>query len=198
MVQASISIGHPTYVYSRPSTGAPDSSSKIQVIHDFQSTGVHIIEGYLDEYDKLLSVLHKVDAVIALLPIPQHLEQLKLINGIKEVGNIKRFIPSEFSVESGRAHSLPSFQRIIDTKKKIRRVIKEAKIPHTIVVENAFGAYFVDYLLNPQEQRDEITIYGDGKAKDSLYNSFVGFGLSCHFLSNANQTIDRENQEPFI
>ncbi|ERN20656.1 hypothetical protein AMTR_s00070p00166570 [Amborella trichopoda] len=129
------------------------------------TTALNMGPGYLDEYDKLLSVLHKVDAVIALLPIPQHLEQLKLINGIKEVGNIKRFIPSEFSVESGRAHSLPSFQRIIDTKKKIRRVIKEAKIPHTIVVENAFGAYFVDYLLNPQEQRDEITIYGDGKAK---------------------------------
>ncbi|ERN20657.1 hypothetical protein AMTR_s00070p00170930 [Amborella trichopoda] len=162
MVKASISWGHPTYVYSRPSTKASDSSSKIQVIHDFESMGVHIIQGYMDEYDKLLSVLHKVDDVISLLPIPQHLEQLILINAIKEVGNIKRFIPSEFGIEAGKAYGLPPLQRISDTKKKIRSAIKEARIPHTFITGNSFGAHFVDYLLNPQQQMDEITIYGDG------------------------------------
>ncbi|KAL4183349.1 hypothetical protein AMTRI_Chr11g97760 [Amborella trichopoda] len=168
MVKASISMGHPTYVYSRPSTKASDSSSKIQVIHDFESMGVHIIQGYLDDYDKLLSVFQQIDVVISLLPVPQHLEQLRIIDAIKEVGNIKRFFPSEFGVESRRAHSLRPFQRIIDNKKEIQRAIKEGGIPYTIVAGNGFGAYFVDYLLNPQHQRDEITIYGDGHAKAVL------------------------------
>ncbi|ERN16530.1 hypothetical protein AMTR_s00031p00110470 [Amborella trichopoda] len=113
----------------------------------------------------MLSVLRQVDVVISLLPIPQHLEQLGLIDAIKEVGNIKRFFPSEFGVESDRANSLPPFQNIIDNKKKIRRVIKEAGISHTIVAGNGFGAYFADYLLNPRQQKDYTTIYGDDQAK---------------------------------
>nr|DAD33803.1 TPA_asm: hypothetical protein HUJ06_012654 [Nelumbo nucifera] len=35
----------------------------------------------------------------------------------------------------------------------------------TIEAHSAFAAYFIDYLLHPHDQREEVTVYGSGKAK---------------------------------
>ena len=43
----------------------------------------------MDEHNKLVLALQEVDVVISTLAVPQHLEQLKLIEAMKDAGNIK-------------------------------------------------------------------------------------------------------------
>ncbi|RWR83219.1 isoeugenol synthase 1 [Cinnamomum micranthum f. kanehirae] len=164
MVEASESMGHPTYAYVRPTSSAINSS-RFQTLCEFKSMGVIVHQGHLDEHDKLVHAIQQVDVVISALAVPQYLDQLKIIEAIKEAGNIKRFVPSEYGNEVDRVFGLPPFQAILDNKKKIRRAIEAAGIPYTFVSANSFAAYFIDFLLHPHEQRDEVTIYGSGEAK---------------------------------
>lgn len=43
MVKASVSMGHPTYVYVRPNTPATNSS-RLELLHEFESMGVKILQ----------------------------------------------------------------------------------------------------------------------------------------------------------
>jgi hypothetical protein len=60
---------------------------------------------------------------------------------------------------------LPPFEAFLDKKRKIRRATEEAGIPYTFVSANCFGAYFVNVLLRPHEQPQDIAVYGSGEAK---------------------------------
>ncbi|XP_042488000.1 isoeugenol synthase 1-like isoform X1 [Macadamia integrifolia] len=165
MVKASICLGYPTFVYVRP-LSSTSSSSKQEAHGGFQSMGVTIFQGELDEHEKLVSSFQQVDVVISTLPVPQHLDQLKIIKAMKEAGNIKRFLPSEFGHEVDRGTALPPFQRLLDDKKKIRRATEEAGISYTYVAANTLAAYFIDLLLHPHDQlREEVIVYGNGEAK---------------------------------
>ncbi|KAL7101923.1 hypothetical protein ACP275_08G086100, partial [Erythranthe tilingii] len=169
LIKASISMGHQTYAFVRR-IKSDTNPSKIQHLKDFESIG-----GELDEYEKLIPVLKEVDVVISALAVPQHLDQLKIISAMKEAGNIKRFVPSEFGNEVDRVSGvLPPFQKLLDNK-KIRRATEEAVIPFTYVSANSFAAYFVDYLLHPHDSTsDDGTLYGDGEAKAVLnYEDFA-------------------------
>ncbi|XP_075485033.1 eugenol synthase 1-like [Primulina tabacum] len=169
MVRASIKLGHPTYVYSRP------HSDHAEVLNEFQSLGAIIVKGQLDDHEKLVSALGEVDVVISALAYPQVLDQINIVEAIKVAGNIKRFLPSDFGCEEDRISVLPPFQAFLDKKKKVRRAIEEANIPYTYVSANCFGAYFVNYLLRPYDQRQEITVYGTGEAKAVLnYEKDIG------------------------
>ncbi|KAL3503874.1 hypothetical protein ACH5RR_033715 [Cinchona calisaya] len=163
MVKASIKLGYPTYVYSRP------NSTKTDLLKEFQSLDATIIKGELEEHEKLVSVLKEVDVVISALAYPQVPEQLKIIEAIKTAGNIKRFLPSDFGCEEDRVTVLPPFQDFLNKKKLIRRATEEAGIPYTFVSANCFGSYFVNYLLHPHDhQREDIIVYGSGEAKAVL------------------------------
>ncbi|KAG5049130.1 hypothetical protein JHK85_010233 [Glycine max] len=168
MVKASVTLGHPTFVYTRP-LDAQTPSSKAQLCKEFNSMGVTLVHFELQgqgelEHDQILAVIKQVDIVICSLPYPQVMEQLKIIDAIKVAGNIKRFLPSDFGVEEDRVNPLPPFQAFLDKKRKIRREIEAAGIPYTFVSANCFGAYFVNYLLRPYE----ITVYGNGDTKAVL------------------------------
>eukprot|EP00261_Vitis_vinifera_P033329 XP_019074572.1 PREDICTED: eugenol synthase 1 isoform X1 [Vitis vinifera] len=88
MVKASVKMGHPTYVYSRPTT-PQTHSSKIELLKEFQSMGVDIVQGELDEHEKLVLVIQQVDVVISALAYPQVLDQLNIIDAIKVAGTTK-------------------------------------------------------------------------------------------------------------
>ncbi|CAA0809869.1 Isoflavone reductase homolog P3 [Striga hermonthica] len=129
----------------------------------------------MEDHDKLVSILKEVDIVISVLAIPQVLEQHKIIEAIKVAGNIKRFLPSDFGVEEDRVAALPPFQAVLEKKRKIRRAIEAANIPYTFVSANCFASYFVNYLLHPTEQKQEITVYGTGEAKAVMnYEEDIG------------------------
>ncbi|KAH9289687.1 hypothetical protein KI387_033804, partial [Taxus chinensis] len=166
MANASVSLGYPTYAFVRPSSAVP-RSSKSTLLQKFRDDGIHILEGSLDDHNSLVNAFKQVDIVISAVAIPQHMDQLNIIKAIKEAGNIKRFLPSEFGNEVDRIRSLPPFQRINDIKKTIRRATEEAGIPYTFVSANSCAAYFVDYFLHPRQkpQPEEVIIYGDGLTK---------------------------------
>ncbi|KAF2322219.1 hypothetical protein GH714_008751 [Hevea brasiliensis] len=124
--------------------------------------------GELGEHEKLVSVLKQVDVVISTLAIPQHLDQLKIISAKTEVGNIKRFVPSEFGNEVDRVSGLPPFEAVLANKRRIRRATKAAGVPYTFIFANSFAAYFIDYLLRPHEKPDQLVVYGRGDAKAVL------------------------------
>ncbi|CAB4309171.1 unnamed protein product [Prunus armeniaca] len=168
MLKASVSLGHPTYAYVRPIKPKTDSS-KLLLHKEFEAMGATIVQGELDDHEKLVIAVEQVDVVISTVAVPQHLEQLKLIKAIKDAGNIKRFIPSEFGNEVDRVSGLPPFEALLDNKRKIRRAIEAAGIPYTYVSANSFGAYFVDYLLHPRKKTNhQVTVYGTGEAKAVL------------------------------
>ncbi|GMJ04363.1 hypothetical protein like AT1G75280 [Hibiscus trionum] len=159
MVKASLSLGHPTFIYTRP-------SSNPLLLKEFQSMGVTIFYGELDEHEKLVSVLKQVEVVISTLAVPQHLDQLKIISVIKEAGTIKRFVPSEYGNEVDRSiNALPPFEAILGNKRKIRRAVEEAGLSFTFVAGNSFAAYFVDYILHPHQNTSQVVVYGTGEAK---------------------------------
>ncbi|KAL5555136.1 hypothetical protein UlMin_037372 [Ulmus minor] len=164
MVKASLSAGHSTFVYIRPINPNADPS-KLQLIKEFESLGVTVFQGELDEHNKLVLALQQVDVVISTLAVPQHLEQLKLIEAMKDAGNIKRFVPSEYGNDVDRVSGLPPFEALMENKRKIRRATEAAGISFTYVSANAFSAYFVDHLLHPHENRDEVIVYGTGQAQ---------------------------------
>ncbi|KAL5148117.1 Eugenol synthase 1 [Glycine soja] len=137
LVRASVSLGHPTLVYTRP-LNAQTPPSKAQVCKEFNSIGVTLVHGEL-EHEQILAVIKQVDIVICALASPQVMEQLKIIDAIKVAGNIKRFLPSDFGVEEDRVNPFPPFQAVLDKKRKIRREIEAAKIPCTFVSANCFA-----------------------------------------------------------
>ncbi|KAK7322464.1 hypothetical protein VNO77_25845 [Canavalia gladiata] len=167
IVKASISLGHPTLVYTRP-LNSQTPPFKTQLCDEFISIGVTIVQGELDA-DQIVDVIKQVDIVICALPYPQVLDQLKIIDAIKVAGNIKRFLPSDFGVEEDRISPLPPFQAFLDKKRKIRREIEAAGIPYTFISANCFGAYFANYLLHPHDKNNNIvTVYGNGETKAVL------------------------------
>ncbi|KAK1371348.1 Isoeugenol synthase 1 [Heracleum sosnowskyi] len=151
MVKASVSDGHPTSVYGRPMKSQQDSA-KLDLLEEFRSMGVTIFQGELDEHDKLVEVLRQVDIVIVTLAIPQCLEQLKIIRAMKEAGNIKRFIPSEFGNDVDRISPLPPFQACCDKKKEVRRAAEKSGIPYT------FGTGEAKFVCNYEKDIAEYTV----------------------------------------
>ncbi|CAN1748824.1 Bifunctional pinoresinol-lariciresinol reductase [Linum perenne] len=140
IVSASLDLGHDTYVLKRPETGL--DIEKLQLLLSFKRRGAH---------------LHNI------------LLQLKLVEAIKEAGNVKRFIPSEFGMDPARmGQAMEPGRETFDQKMVVRKAIEDANIPHTYISANCFAGYFVGNLsqlgtLTPPS--DKVIIYGDGNVK---------------------------------
>ncbi|KAK1371363.1 Eugenol synthase [Heracleum sosnowskyi] len=117
------------------------NTETLQLLKEFESMGITIFQGEVDEHDKLVDALRQVDIVI-------------------------RFIPSEFGNEVDRISSLPPFKAIFDKKKAVRRAAEKSGKPYTFIFANSFGAYFVNILLRPfDEKLHKVTVYGTGETK---------------------------------
>ncbi|KAK1325585.1 hypothetical protein QJS10_CPA01g01538 [Acorus calamus] len=53
----------------------------------------------------------------------------------------------------------------MDDKLMIRKAVIAAGIPYTFVVGNFFAEYFIDALMRPLENKDTVTVYGNGETK---------------------------------
>ncbi|KAL2498510.1 NmrA-like negative transcriptional regulator family protein [Abeliophyllum distichum] len=101
-------------------------------------------------------------------------------------------IHQEFGNEVDRVSGLPSFQALLDNKKKIRRATEEAGIPFTYVSANSFAAYFVDYLLHPHDKSDQDTLYGTGEAR-GIYLKSVRKAMRSHGYKPCDRMVVRIN-----
>ncbi|ESR45869.1 hypothetical protein CICLE_v10001913mg [Citrus x clementina] len=172
IVKASLAQGHETYVLQRPDIGL--DIDKLQMLLSFKKQGAHLIEASFADHRSLVEAVKRVDVVICTISgvhFRSHniLMQLKLVDAIREAGNVKRFLPSEFGIDPARMENALEPGRVtFDEKMVVRRAIQEAKIPFTYVSANCFAGYFagnlsqMGTLLPPKEK---VCIYGDGKVK---------------------------------
>ncbi|KAF6163366.1 hypothetical protein GIB67_009606 [Kingdonia uniflora] len=172
IVKASLAHGHETYVLQRPEMGL--DIDKLQMLLSFKEQGARLLEGSFSDHQSLVRAVKQVDVVICTMSgvhFRSHniLLQLELVDAIKEAGNIKRFLPSEFGINPARmAHALEPGRVTFDEKMTVRKAIEEAGIPFTYVSANCFAGYFVGNLsqmgtLLPS--REQVCLYGDGNVK---------------------------------
>ncbi|XP_008784914.1 isoflavone reductase-like protein [Phoenix dactylifera] len=163
VVGASARSGHPTFALVRNT--APSDPAKAQLLETFKNSGVTILKGDLNDHGSLVEAIKQVDVVISTVGPPQAIEQLKIIAAIKEVGTIKRFLPSEFGLDVDRIHKVEPATSVFQLKAQIRRVIEAEGIPYTIVCSNCFAGYFLPTLAQPEPPKDKVVILGDGNPK---------------------------------
>ncbi|KAJ8633888.1 hypothetical protein MRB53_027224 [Persea americana] len=172
IVKASLAQGHETYVLYRPEIGV--DIEKVQMLLSFKEQGARLIEGSFSDHRSLVDAVKQVDVVICTISgvhIRSHhiLLQLKLVDAIKEAGNIKRFLPSEFGTDPARmADALEPGRVTFDEKMVVRKAIQDAGIPHTYVSANCFAGYFVGGLGQPGRvipSRENVCLFGDGNVK---------------------------------
>ena len=92
LVKASLEQGHETYVLQRPDIGV--DIEKVQMLLSFKKQGAHLVNGSFDDHCSLVEAVKQVDVVISAISgvhfrSHQILLQLKLVDAIKEAGNIK-------------------------------------------------------------------------------------------------------------
>ncbi|KFK36256.1 hypothetical protein AALP_AA4G098600 [Arabis alpina] len=172
IVRECLAEGHETYVLQRPEIGV--NIDKVQLLLSFKRQGARLVEASFSDHESLVSVVKQVDIVVSALsvvhfPSNNMLVQLKLVEAIKEAGNIKRFLPSEFGMDPPRMkHALPPGRETFDQKMEVRNAIEAAGIPYTYLVGACFAAYFAGSLsqmgtLIPPKKK--VDIYGDGNVK---------------------------------
>ncbi|XP_022756589.1 isoflavone reductase homolog [Durio zibethinus] len=172
IVQASLAQGHETYVLQRPEIGL--DIEKLQMLLSFKKQGAHLIEGSFNDHKSLVEAIKQVDVVISTMSgvhFRSHnlLLQLKLVEAIKEAGNVKRFLPSEFGMDPARmGHALEPGRVTFYEKMVVRKAIEDANIPFTYVVANCFAGYFVGNLSQLERltpPKHQVYLYGDGNVK---------------------------------
>ncbi|CAH1444624.1 unnamed protein product [Lactuca virosa] len=165
LVEASLKEGHPTFIWTRPSTTKGDEKTKL--LDDFESGGVKLVYGDLEDYDKLLEAVKKVDVVISTVSGKSAAAQGELIKAIKVAGNIKRFLPSEFGIDVVHGildGAVDPAKSIFKGKAETRKTVKTENIPHTLVVCNGFAKYFLPK-IGLMKTEKAITILGERNYK---------------------------------
>ncbi|GAU26227.1 hypothetical protein TSUD_224180 [Trifolium subterraneum] len=167
IVEASVKEGHPTFALIRETTVSHPQKSKL--IESFKSSGVTLLYGDLSDHESLIKAIKQVNVVISTLSGAQIDDQVKLITAIKEAGNIKRFLPSEFGLDPDHHHAVEPLASFLEQKAQIRRAIEVEGIPYTYVVSNAFAGYFLPTFGQQNvtaPPRDKVVILGDGNVKE--------------------------------
>ncbi|XP_054808588.1 isoflavone reductase homolog isoform X2 [Prosopis cineraria] len=172
MVKASLAEGHETYVLQRPEIGL--DIDKLQMLLSFKNQGARLLPASFSDHHSLVDAVKKVDVVICTMSgvhFRSHnlLMQLKLVEAIKDAGNVKRFLPSEFGMDPARmGKALEPGRVTFDEKMEVRKAIEEANIPFTYVSANCFAGYFagnLSQMCTLLPPTDKVTLYGDGNVK---------------------------------
>lgn len=174
MVPASVKLGHPTFLLVRP--GSASDPAKQALLDEFQSLGATILPGdILGDHASLVAALKQVDVVISTVGRGAALleGQLKLIEAIKEVGHIKRFLPSEFGsgIENQPPNEKSILHQLLAPKLVVRKALRESGVPYTLICGGGFARWIwaplaqLDVLSSGDVQppRDKVTIWGDGE-----------------------------------
>ncbi|KAJ4973212.1 hypothetical protein NE237_006386 [Protea cynaroides] len=167
LAEACLDTGRPTYVLVR---SAKTTHSKAQTVKDLHDKGSIIVYGSINDGEFMEKLLKekKIDVVISAVGGNGILDQVSLINAIKAVGTVKRFLPSEFGHDIDRADPVEPGLTMYLEKRKIRRAIEEARIPFTYICCNSVAAWPYHDNTHPSEvlpPLDSFQIYGDGSVK---------------------------------
>ncbi|GAV65652.1 NmrA domain-containing protein [Cephalotus follicularis] len=172
IVEASVKAGHPTFALVRESTLSDHVKGKL--VESFKNLGVTLQPGDIHDHESLVKAIKQVDVVISTVGFMQLADQFKIIDGIKEAGGVKRFLPSEFGNDVDRVHAVEPAKSTFDVKAQIRRAVEAAGIPYTYVSSNCFAGYYLPTFaqpgaIAPPPPREKVIILGDGNAK-AIFN----------------------------
>lgn len=172
LVRASLEEGHETYVVHRPEIGV--DIERIQMLLSFKEKGARLVPASFNDHQSLVNAVKLVDVVICAISgvhFRSHhiLRQLNLVDAIKEAGNVKRFLPSEFGTDPARMKNAIEPGRVtFDDKMVVRKAIEDANIPFTYISANCFAGYFLGGLCQPGyilPSRESVLLLGDGNKK---------------------------------
>ncbi|CAL0315303.1 unnamed protein product [Lupinus luteus] len=98
-----LNLGRPTYLLLRPGSITP---SKAAIVKSFQDKGATLIHGVINDKEFMEKIMkeYNIDIVVSLVGGGNLLDQLALVEAIKSVKTIKRFLPSEFGHDVERAN----------------------------------------------------------------------------------------------
>ncbi|CAM6090504.1 unnamed protein product [Calypogeia fissa] len=92
-----------------------------------------------------------------------------LSKAAKEVGTIKRFLPSEFGQDVDRIElDVEITKGLFNAKREIRRLREKSEIPYTFVASGSYAGYYLAPIVQDlwaPPRAVKLTIFGDGKAK---------------------------------
>ncbi|GMY18290.1 leucoanthocyanidin reductase-like [Fagus crenata] len=167
IAESSLDACRPTYVLVRP---GPYSPSRAKIIKAFQDKGAIIIHGLVNDKEFMEKILkeHQIDIVISAVGGGNILDQLTLIEAIKTVGTIKRFLPSEFGHDVDRADPVEPGLGMYQAKRRVRCVTQESGVPYTYICCNSIASWPYYDNTHPSEvvpPLDQFQIYGDGSVK---------------------------------
>lgn len=166
VAQEAVVARHPTYALIRPFAAC--DLAKAQRVQQLKDAGVHILYGSLSDHKFLVNTLKDMDVVISTMGGREIAEQLKIVDAIKEVGTVKRFLPSEFGHDIDKAEPVEPGLTFYKEKRKIRRAVEAANIPFTYICCNSIAGWPYFYHTHPSElppPTEQFEIYGDGNVK---------------------------------
>ncbi|WOL15077.1 isoflavone reductase-like protein [Canna indica] len=166
VVAAAARLGHPTFALVRDT--APSDPAKAKLLDDFKASGVTLLQGDLYDQESLVKAIKQVDVVISTVGFGQIVDQSKILDAIKEAGNIKRFFPSEFGNDVDRLHAVDPAKSTLELKAQFRRKVEASGIPYTFVSSNFFAGYFLPTIGQAGATglpTDKVTILADGNVK---------------------------------
>ncbi|XP_042508116.1 leucoanthocyanidin reductase-like [Macadamia integrifolia] len=167
VTEACLETGRTTYVLVRSAKTTSSNAQTIKALHD---KGAIIVHGSINDQEFMERLLreNKIDVVISAVGGESILPQLNLIDAIKAVGTVKRFLPSEFGHDIDRADPVEPGLTMYKQKRWVRRAIEEARIPFTYICCNSVAAWPYHDNTHPSEvlpPLDRFQIYGDGSVK---------------------------------
>ncbi|XP_037444994.1 phenylcoumaran benzylic ether reductase Pyrc5-like isoform X2 [Triticum dicoccoides] len=134
------------------------------------SSRASLIQGDLFDHGSLVNAIKGADIVISAVGPRQLAEQPRIVMAIKEAGNVKRFLPSEFGSDVERVHTVDPAATLYAGKVSLRRLIEAEGIPHTYVCCNGFAETYLPSIgdvtaVGAGPPSAKITVLGDGDAK---------------------------------
>ncbi|XP_078149092.1 phenylcoumaran benzylic ether reductase Pyrc5-like isoform X1 [Carex rostrata] len=166
IAEASVRSGHRTFALVRDT--APSDPSKSQIIQKLKDLGVTLIQGDLYNHESLVKAIRAVDVVVSAVGYAQLPDQVNIIAAIKESGNIKRFLPSEYGNDVDRVNAVEPGKSTFAKKAQLRRAVEAEGIPYTFVSSNFFAGRFLPTLGQVGGAvlpTDKVVILGDGNPK---------------------------------
>ncbi|GAB2226560.1 hypothetical protein Droror1_Dr00022370 [Drosera rotundifolia] len=168
IANASLEASRKTYIVVRPS--AFGSPAKEKVIDALQDKGAFVLRGLINDKEWIEKVLreHKIDIVISVVGGENVMDQTPLVEAIKNVGTVKRFLPSEFGHDVDRANPVEPGLMMYKEKRLVRRMIEESGVPYTYICCNSIASWPYYDNTHPSDVTpplDQFQIYGDGSVK---------------------------------
>ncbi|GLT91751.1 hypothetical protein SLE2022_096240 [Rubroshorea leprosula] len=168
VTEASLNSGRPTYILIRPSSAG--NPSKTKIIKAFQDKGAIVLHGLINDKELMEKLLkeQQIETVISAVGGEKILDQLPLIQAMKAVGSIKRFLPSEFGHDVDRSNPMQPGLNMYNDKRRIRRTIEQLGLPYTYICCNSIASWPYHDNTHPSEvlpPLDQIPIYGDGTVR---------------------------------